>query len=250
MHRGIFPLSSACGLLSVTFPGVKHEPIYVGIPECGAVSGTAVVIDVLRAYTTAAWAFHLGVDRIILSDDVEEALKLKASIPGALALKDSRPVEGFELSNSPVELQSAGDLRARTLVQRTTHGTAGAVATKAAEQLYCAAFVNAGATAAALRAAGATRVYYVVTGADGTAEEDRACAEYIAALVEDPAADAAPYLRCAAESRTAETLLRRVEDGAWGVHARDVETCLEADRFGFVMRAGDEAGLLTLRPYN
>jgi len=229
---------------------VRHEAVYVGIAECGGVSGTAVVIDVLRAYTTAAWAFQLGIERIVLSDDIDEALRLKASIPGALALKDSKPVEGFELSNSPVELQSERDLRGRTLVQRTTHGTVGAVAAQAAQHLYCAAFVNAAATAAALRAAGATKVYYVVTGDDGQAEEDRACAEYIAALVDDQAADAAPYLKRAAESVTAIALLRRAQQGTWGVNPRDIEACLEADRFGFVMKASDEAGLLTLRAYN
>jgi 2-phosphosulfolactate phosphatase len=229
---------------------VKHEAAYLSIAECGAVSGTAVVIDVLRAYTTAAWAFHLGVERIVLTEDVDEALRLKASIPGALALKDSDPVAGFELSNSPVELQAAGGLRGRTLVQRTGHGTVGAVAAKAAEHLYCAAFVNAAATAAALRELGAATLYYIVTGDEGAAEEDRACAEYIAALVEDPSTDSGPFLRRAAASAAAKTLGRRVERGIWGVHARDVETSLEANRFDFVMRAREEAGLLTLRAYN
>jgi 2-phosphosulfolactate phosphatase len=229
---------------------VRHEAVFVGIAECGQVEGTAVVVDVLRAYTTAAWAFHLGAERIILSDDVDEALRIKASIPAALALKDSNPVEGFELSNSPVELQSAGALQGRTLVQRTGHGTVGAVAAKAAEHLYCAAFVNAAATAAALRAAGTTKAFYVVTGEGGTAEEDRACAEYIAARVEDSATDAAPYLKRAAQAPTAELLWQRVKAGVWGVHERDLDKCLEADRFDFVMKAADEGGLLTLRPYN
>jgi len=124
------------------------------------------------------------------------------------------------------------------------------VAARAAETLYCAAFVNAAATAAALRSSGDERVYYVVTGSGGTAEEDRACAEYIAALVEDPQTLAAPYLRRAAESEAAQTMRRRVENGTPGVHARDMEACLEVDRFGFVMRACMEAGLLTLRAYN
>lgn len=228
---------------------MKQEAVYLSIAECGAVSGTAVVIDVLRAYTTAAWAFHLGAERILVSADTDEALALKASLPGALALKDSRPYDGFDLTNSPVELQTH-DLRGRTVVQRTGHGTVGAVAARAAEQLYCASFVNAAATAAAVRDSGARSVYYVITGDGGVAEEDRACAEYIAALVGDVAADPAPYLRRAAESDTAKAIRRRVEAGMPGVHERDVETCLEADRFGFVMRAREESGLLTLRPYN
>lgn len=228
---------------------MKHEAVYVSIAECGAVSGTAVVIDVLRAYTTAAWAFHLGAERILLSDDTDTALRLKASLPGALALKDSRPYDGFDLTNSPVELQEH-DLKGRTIVQRTTAGTVGAVAAKRADNLYCASFVCAAATASALHDSGVLKVYYVVTGEGGAAEEDRACAEYIAALVEDPAADAALYLERAAESDAAKAMRPRVEAGIPGVHQRDVETCLTPDRFGFVMRAREEAGLLTLRAYN
>ena len=80
---------------------------YVSIAECDQVHGTAVVIDVLRAFSTAAWAFHLGVERIVLTADLDDALRIKASIPRALAMKDARPMDGFELSNSPVELQAA-----------------------------------------------------------------------------------------------------------------------------------------------
>ncbi len=77
---------------------------YVTIAECASVHDTAVVIDVLRAFSTAAWAFELGAERIVLSDDVDEALEIKASIPGALALKDSRA--GTTASNSRTRLST------------------------------------------------------------------------------------------------------------------------------------------------
>ena len=48
-------------------------------------SGGAVVIDVLRAFTVTAWAFHLGAERIVLLRGLDEALALKARTPGALA---------------------------------------------------------------------------------------------------------------------------------------------------------------------
>ena len=89
---------------------MRHRPVYVSIAECGRVRGVAVVIDVLRAFSTAAWAFGLGAERIVLSDDLDEALALKASIPGALALKDAAPGAGFDSTNSPVMLQGASDL--------------------------------------------------------------------------------------------------------------------------------------------
>lgn len=222
---------------------------YVSIAECGEVRGTAVVVDVLRAYTTAAWAFHLGAERILLSADTDEALALKAALPGALALKDSRPYDGFDLTNSPVQLQGH-DLSGRTIVQRTTAGTVGAVAAKAAEQLYCASFVCAAATAAAIRESGLEEAYFVVTGEGGAADEDRACAEYIAALVDDPAADAAPFLLRAEASNAAQLMARRVAEKTPGVDPGDLAACLDANRFDFVMRAGEEEGRLTLRAYN
>lgn len=223
---------------------------YVNIAECGRVHDTAVVIDVYRAFTTAAWAFHLGAGHIVLSDDVDEALELKASMPGALALKDAEPVQGFELTNSPVELQAFGDITNRVIVQKTTAGTVGAVAARHAERLYCASFVCAAATAAAIRRSDARDVYLVVTGEGGAAGEDIACAEYIAALLEDAAANPEPFLLRAGAANAATIMRRRVADGVPGIDAGDIAACLEANRFGFVMRAREEGGLLVLRAYN
>jgi 2-phosphosulfolactate phosphatase len=226
------------------------NPVYLSIAECARVSGTAVVIDVMRAFTTAAWAFDLGAERILLSAEVDEALAIKARYPGALAMKDSEPLPGFDLSNSPVELQSRFDLKGCTIVQKTTAGTVGAVAARRAQHLYCAGFVCAAATAAAIRRSGEREPCFVVTGDGGVAEEDRACAEYIAALIDDPEARVEPFLQRALASPAAKLLARRVEAGVPGVHADDVACCLEANRFDFVMRAVEEDGLLCLRPYN
>ena len=68
---------------------------FIGIDECDSVSGAAIVIDVMRAYTVAAWALHLGAARMILVKELEEALELKSRFPGSLALKDGAPAEGF-----------------------------------------------------------------------------------------------------------------------------------------------------------
>ena len=227
---------------------------YVSIAEAEGVRGTAVVIDVLRAFSTAAWAFHLGATRIVMTDQLDEALRIKSLIPGALAMKDSRPMEGFELSNSPVEMQAAEGIAGATLVQRTMHGTVGAWAARKAGHLYCASFLTAAATARALREIAPPEVHFVVTGLQGAAEEDLACAEYIAALVSDPATEPEPYLERARTSETADLLRRRVAEATPGVHPLDIETCLQVNIFDFVMRASveppDEGGLLTLRAYN
>jgi 2-phosphosulfolactate phosphatase len=219
---------------------------FVSIEESGYVSGIAVVVDVFRAFTTAAWAFDLGVERIVMTDDLEKALLLKSLLPDALALKDGEPAPGFDLTNSPVMLKERKDLKGRTIVSRTNNGTMGAVAARSAERLYCASFVCAGATAKAIQSGEPADVTFVVTGDRGTAEEDRACAEYIARLLDGPA-DPELFLWRAERSPASQRLRGQAAGGSLGVHEDDVEVCLEVDRFGFAMEARDEDGVLTLR---
>ncbi|MEV6347666.1 2-phosphosulfolactate phosphatase [Actinoplanes sp. NPDC051851] len=210
---------------------------FAGIAEVATAPTTAVVIDVMRAFTVAAWAFARGAEKVVLAASLEEALDLKADHPDWITLKDGPPAPGFDLVNSPALLRSM-DLSGRTVVQKTTNGTVGVHAVKGASLLLCASFVVASATARLLPAAG--DVTFVVTDGD----EDLACAQYIA----DPRAGAAPFLARAAASRAAAGLA----DGAWrglpGVHADDVALCLEADRFPFAMVAASEGPLMVLRP--
>lgn len=243
---------------------MPFAPRYVNIEGARSiVGGTAVVLDVLRAYTTAAWAFALGAERIVLSDNLDEALHLKSRLPGALALKDSEPVAGFELSNSPMELQ-AHDLAGRTIVQKTTAGTVGAVAAKRADHLYCAAFLNALATARAIAESRVGTATFVVTGEGGEADEDEACSEYIAALVQSlhgtgelPRAevDPSPFHARVEGSNASRIIARRVTERVPGVHPDDVKAAMDVNRFDFVMVAREEhlegsGPILVLRAYN
>ncbi|MGJ7416548.1 2-phosphosulfolactate phosphatase [Streptomyces cinereoruber] len=218
---------------------------FLGIPELAEVPSTAVVVDVMRAFTVAAWAFGRGAERIVLAGSLEEALALKARHPDWVALKDGPPAPGFDAVNSPSLLRSA-DLGGRTVVQKTTAGTVGALAVKDASLVLCAGFVVAEATARLLRARGCDRVTFVVTGEDGRAEEDLACARYIAGRAAGAGTDAAGFLRRAEESRAAAELREGVREGA---HPDDVALCLELDRFPFAMVASVEDSLMTLRPY-
>ncbi|HEY3481358.1 MAG TPA: 2-phosphosulfolactate phosphatase, partial [Streptomyces sp.] len=96
------------------------------------------------------------------------------------------------------------DLDGRTIVQKTTAGTVGALSVADAEMVLCASFVVAEATAGFLLDQKPDEVTFVVTGGDGKAEEDLACAEYIAKRTEVPDLDAAPYIERA--SRRASQL--------------------------------------------
>jgi 2-phosphosulfolactate phosphatase len=217
---------------------------FVGIPELTGVPRVAVVIDVMRAFTVAAWAFSRGVEKIVLASTESEALALKESRPGWLALKDGPPAEGFDAVNSPGLLRSC-DFAGRTLVQKTTAGTVGALAVADAPLVLCGSFVVAGPTARFLRARGAGPVTFVVTGDGGRADEDLACAEYIGQRMAGGDVEAAPYLHRARRSRAAADLAGGLRSG-W--HPDDVDLCLELDRFSFAMLAGQEGPLTVLRP--
>ncbi|MBQ0963101.1 2-phosphosulfolactate phosphatase [Streptomyces sp. RK23] len=217
---------------------------FVGIPEVTEAPAVAVVVDVMRAFTVAAWAFARGAEKIVLAGSLEEALDLKAGHSDRVALKDGPLVPGFDLVNSPGLLRSA-DLAGRTVVQKTTAGTVGALAVRDAPLVLCAGFVVAGATAGLLRERGAERVTFVVTGEDGRADEDLACAQYIAGRADGDGADAGGFLRRAAASHAATELAQGVRQG---VHPDDVALCLEADRFPFAMVAAQEDSLMVLRP--
>jgi 2-phosphosulfolactate phosphatase len=175
----------------------------IDLDDAAHATGVVVVVDVLRAFTTAAVAIGRGAREIWPVATVEEARRLRDATPGALAMGEvgGRPVEGFDLSNSPSEMAHA-DVAGRIVVQRTSAGTQGLVRTVNASRRFAASFACAGATARAVGALGPEAVTFVITGRDERdGDEDLACAEYLAALLRGRHPDPDPYTaRVAASS--------------------------------------------------
>lgn len=221
---------------------IRMDTRFLGIAELVDTPSVAVVVDVMRAFTVAAWAFAQGAEKIVLAGSLDEALALKADNPDWVALKDGPPAPGFDTVNSPGLLRSI-DLGGRTVVQKTTAGTVGALAVKDAPLVLCASFVVAEATAQLLRARGSDSVTFVVTGEDGQADEDLACS------VHRPESHRARDGCCRVPPpRRPVTRRRRTGAGVrQGVHADDVALCLELDRFPFAMVATLEDSLMVLR---
>jgi 2-phosphosulfolactate phosphatase len=221
---------------------------FVGIAEvAGKAPPVAVVVDVMRAFTVAAQALAQGAEKIVLVDSLDAARTLKARHPNWVALKDGPPAPGFDTVNSPGLLRSV-DLGGRTVVQKTTAGTVGALAAREASLVLCASFVVAEATAQFLRTRRSDDVTFVITGDDGQADEDLACAQYIARRATEAETDPTAFLRRAAESRAATDLAEGARRGFLGVHPDDVARCLEVDRFSFAMLATWAGSRMVLRP--
>jgi 2-phosphosulfolactate phosphatase len=211
------------------------------------VSGAVVVVDVIRAFSTAAYAFGAGATCIYLVATVEEALAFTAAHPGSVAMGEDggfRP-DGFALPNSPA-MAAAFDMAGRTVVQRTSAGTQGVVAASSATRLWCASLVCASATAAALRAADLGEPSYVITGrvddrADRPGADDLFTAEYIEAIRTDGPVDPTEVARRVADSDEAA---RTLALGADHVHPDDISLAVDVDRFDFSMEVTrDDLGL-------
>jgi 2-phosphosulfolactate phosphatase len=152
--------------------------------------GTAVIIDVFRAFTCAPLFVHLGVSRLILEADPAEATALRRANPDWLLAGEVNevPIEGGDLSNSPSEiLRRGGDFfRGRTLVHRTTAGVTGATAALGqADEVLLGGFLTAGATARCILERNPAAVTLVAMGsrASEPSPEDEACAAYLEHLL-------------------------------------------------------------------
>ena len=212
--------------------------------------GVAVVIDVIRAFSVAAYAFGGGATGIRLVRTVEEALALREREPGALLAGEvgGRLIAGFDYNNSPARLAAAeAHVRGRVLIQRTGAGTQGAVDAANADHLLCCGLVNARATAdyaAVLAARGSGTITLLTTAAPVEemaipAIEDDVCADYLEARLRGRA-DAADVL-AAGIARLREIGRLSVFEQGWPDFPEDdVPAFLAVDRFAFAMEGTRE----------
>jgi len=113
---------------------------------------TVVVIDVLRATTTIAYALAHGASEVIPCLTIEEAWQTYRRQAGPVVLGGEReglPVEGFHLGNSPSEY-TAEEVGGKCIVFTTSNGTKAMMQCRQAEQTLVGAFANLSALAAQL----------------------------------------------------------------------------------------------------
>lgn len=175
--------------VSMTVPVSTPDFYLHDLSTAAEARDVVIVIDVLRAFTTAAVAFDQGVRGILCVGTVDEALAARAAQPGSLVAGeiDGYGIPEFDFNNSPARMAQAGDtVRGRTLIQRTTAGTQGLIRAVNATHLFAASLVTAGATVALVRTLQPREVHFIATGitADGRGDEDVLCAEVIRAYLE------------------------------------------------------------------
>lgn len=198
--------------------------------------GVVVVIDVLRAFTTAAYAFAAGARAVVAAHSIEEIESLRRQHAPSVtvgAQAGGRPVAGLDYGNSPASIAPL-DLAGVTVIEYSAGGVRGLVDCDHASQVLAGSLVCARATAAYIEALAPPVVTFVITGlwTDRDGDEDHACAD----LIES-------YLLGHVPNR--EWFEWRVRDSDFGrrfghpdnphLPAADLELCAAADRFEFAM---------------
>ncbi len=203
--------------------------------------GITIVIDVIRAFTVAAYALAGGASRLWLVRTTDEAFALRGREPGALLAGEigGRLIPGFDFNNSPTLIAKA-HVTGRLLIQRTGAGTQGAVNASHSQRLLLCSLVNAKATAQyayPLATETGELITLLPTGKPDEAfplTEDDFCADYLEALI--TRRNDAPQVLT---DRIARLRLGRFTEWQQGNEqdfpAEDIEKVLDADRFRFAM---------------
>jgi 2-phosphosulfolactate phosphatase len=213
------------------------------LDNCHAATGIVLIIDVLRAFSTAAYAFSLGAQEIRLVSGVQEALNLKAQLPNAKAMGEvgGLPPEGFDFGNSPTRILEH-DLTGITLVQRTGAGTQGAVRSVNAEVMLATSFVVAQATMDYVKRLKPDEITFVITGGMGN-DEDVACADFLEEQFTGQKVEAESFVKRVYDSRDA---LQHMPDHPQFPKS-DLDYCSRINAFDFAMPITREYGQLVMR---
>jgi 2-phosphosulfolactate phosphatase len=205
-------------------------------------TGTVVIIDVFRAFTTAAVALANGAASIVMVRTIDEALALRDAGIGQICMGEvqGRAPHGFDFGNSPFEV-SGVDFRGKTIIQRTSAGTQGIAGTSHVQRLYAASLVTAEATARAILSGSPGKVSLVAMGDNGIkrTDEDELCAIHLRNRLEGRPGDADAIRRLV----LAGGEVARFHDPARPfLHPEDVDIALDIDRYDFAVRVNFENG--------
>jgi 2-phosphosulfolactate phosphatase len=198
--------------------------------------GIAVVIDVFRAFSVAAYAFDAGAARVLPVAEIEDAKALGRRFPGAVLAgeRHARRLPGFDIGNSPTEVRALG-LQGKVLVHTTHAGTQGLVNATGADEVLTGAFVNISAVCRYIRARAPQRVSLARMGHEARERcaEDDLYAECLRLLL---LGEPAPLGEVRERLRTAPAAAKFFDPACDWAPRDDFEYCTDVDRFDFVLR--------------
>lgn len=201
--------------------------------DASKATGLAVVIDVFRAFTTEAYLFANGADKIIPVLCLEEAYKIKSENPDYILVGERGGLkpEGFDFGNSPTEILDV-DFTGKTIIHTTSNGTKGLLNTSNADEVLMGSFVIADSIVEYIKNHNPENVYLISTAPDEESDnEDVLLAYYIQDILNGKDVD-----EQAIKSKLATTSAHVFLLNEAGVPQSDIDLCLDFNRFNFVIK--------------
>jgi 2-phosphosulfolactate phosphatase len=131
----------------------------------------AVVIDALRATTVITQAIANGAAEVVVFGEVDQVRTWGNASPQSLLCGERacRPIDGFDLGNSPSEY-NRDRVGGKRLVMTTTNGTRAAIAAAGFDTIYAASFNNLTSVVNAL--SHENEISIVCAGTDGEVTDE------------------------------------------------------------------------------
>ncbi len=199
--------------------------------------GLTVIIDVFRAFTTEAYFFERGAEKIIPVGDKESAVEYSKIFENSILCGERRgiKIEGFDHGNSPSEIEKLS-FDGKIIIHTTSAGTQGISNAKYADEIIGGSLVSAAAIARYIKSRNPDEVSLVSMGLDAVCptEEDDLAAEYIKSILEEkPIQDIkerAQALRYTSGAKFFDAAQNDV------FPTRDFYLCTEVDKFDFIVK--------------
>lgn len=203
-----------------------------------------VVIDVIRAFTTACYAYTRAPAIIYPVAEIADAQAMKKKDPNVILVGERFGVSipGFDYNNSPSQMTVA-ELRNKSVVFTTTAGTWGLHAAPAKSKVITGSFVNSGAIVSYVQKEHPKAVTFLCTDDRYYDSEDFLCASFIKSRLVGKSLSF-PDLRT--HIRRHPTTKMYLKNPLNPTAKKDFDLCMETDVFPFVLERAVKNGHMIL----
>ena len=214
------------------------------IDDAKKATGIAIIIDVFRAFTVEPIIIKNGAKKLIVTGDKEIAYNLKKENSNYILIGERGGIKlpNFDYGNSPSQIEKV-DFTNKVVVHTTSCGTQGIVNSINAKEIITGSLVNISAIVKYIKNRGYDDISIVILAKPGSNpfEEDKLCAEYIKAKLENKSTDEFKArilnLKYTSGAKFFDNKLQEIYP------KKDFYLCTDIDKYNFVLKAKkDEEG--------
>ncbi|ADO77729.1 2-phosphosulfolactate phosphatase [Halanaerobium praevalens] len=200
--------------------------------------GLTVIIDVFRAYTTAAYLFSKKANEIFIVSQIKTAKNLKKKLEAPILIGERQGIKlkEFDFNNSPFFI-SRENFFNKEIILSTSAGTKGIIAAENADKILTGSFVNLKATADYIKNQNPAVVSLVAMGNNGTtkADEDELYAQELEKLLKGKETLTQNQIKDKLRSPAGDRFFNKKTQSE--MPKEDFEYCLKINKFNFIIEA-------------